>query len=241
MKIYALIICCIISVSVNAQFIDSLNTAKNALYMTAAEREMVYEINRVRHHPTSYLQYLTPLLEEATERLKTTGKGAANYSLTYSSTTINGKETKTIDTTWHYTNEEEVRALTTLINDLKKLKSLSILLPDKGVYNAAKKHAADQQTHEWKLLHTGSDGSSPWDRIKHFSPLMKFGNENIAGRYGYGNNAPREIVLQLLIDGGIPGYGHRYNLLDPQWTYVACRVENYKGTWWWIQEFSVKR
>jgi len=31
-------------------------------------------------------------------------------------------------------------------------------------------------------MHTGSDGSQPWDRIKKFSPKMKFGNENIAGK-----------------------------------------------------------
>jgi uncharacterized protein YkwD len=69
---------------------------------------------------------------------------------------------------------------------------------------------------------------------------MSFGNENIAGRYGYANTTPRDIVLQLLIDSGIPGYGHRYNLLDPQWTFGACKFELYNGMQWWIQNFGVK-
>ena len=70
---------------------------------------------------------------------------------------------------------------------------------------------------------------------------MTYGNENIAGRYGHAASTQRDIVLQLLIDSGIPGYGHRYNLLDPQWTHVACRTEKYKGTHWWIQNFGYKK
>jgi uncharacterized protein YkwD len=224
-----------------AQKIDSLNTAKNCLYMTADEREMIYEINRVRSNPSSYLQYLTPLLVKEKQSLKNFGKGTKNYSLTFSTSTVNGKETSTVDTTWHYTTEEEVKALATLINDLKKLKPLSVLQPDTGIYKAARKHAMDNQTHDWSLRHTGSDGSSPWDRIVLFSPSMYWGNENIAGRYGYASPIPRDYVLQLLIDSGIPGYGHRYNLLDPSWTHVACTTEDNKGYHWWIQNFAQKK
>ena len=219
----------------------AMNTAVNCVYMSPEEREMIYEINRVRHDPTSYLQYLLPMLKEAVHELKVNGKGARNYSVTYSTTSQNGKNLGSIDTTWHYTNEEEVKALSTLIDDLKKLKRLSILLPDSGIYLAAKKYAADQQAHDWKLLHTGSDGSLPWERIKRYSPGMGGGNENIGGRYGYASCTARDMVLQLLIDAGIPGYGHRYNLLNHLWTHVACSNEKFKGTFWWLQEFGLKK
>ena len=149
--------------------------------MTKTEREMIYEINRVRHNPKSYIQYLQPMLNEAKATLKKYGKGDKNYSVTFSSSIRNGKTVETTDTTWHSINEEKVKALTTLINDLKKLKPLSILKPDSGIYNAATKHARDQDEHDWKLMHTGSDASEPWDRITFFSPEMSFGNENIAG------------------------------------------------------------
>ncbi len=129
--------------------------------------------------------------------------------------------------------------MTTLINDLKKSKPLSVLQPDSGIYKAATKHARDQNEHEWNLMHTGSDGSYPWDRITLFSALMTFGNENIAGSTGI--LMPRDAVLQLLIDEGIPGYGHRYNLLDPQWTHIGCRMENYNGMTWWIQNFGIRK
>ncbi|MBK6935829.1 MAG: hypothetical protein IPH18_02295 [Chitinophagaceae bacterium] len=208
--------------------------------MALAEREMIYEINRVRSNPASYLQYLQPMLNEAATNLKKYGKGSKNYSLTFTTTYHNSKEVKKVDTTWHYTNEEKVKALRTLISDLKKCKSLTVLQPDSGIYNAATKHAKDQDKHNWILMHTGSDGSSPWDRITKFSPSMSFGNENIAGN-SWDEASARDFVIQLLVDSGIPGYGHRYNLLDPQWTHVACKVTDYNGMKWWIQNFGKKK
>jgi len=208
--------------------------------MKKEEKEMIYEINLARNNPGAYLKLIEPLLVKAKQNLKENGKGPKNYSQTFTTTLVDGKTHQQIDTTWHYINEEEVNALSSLVNDLKKLNKLSVLIPDNGIYKAVKKHAADQHAHEWKLSHTGSDGSNPWDRITRFSPAMSFGNENIAAQSG--NPTPRDIVIQLLIDAGIPGYGHRYNLLDPQWTHVACTGEKYKGfMYWWIQNFGVKK
>ena len=240
MRIYCIPLFLFITTVSNSQVIDSLNTAKNCLYMTPIEREMIYEINRVRSDPKSYIQYLQPKLKYAKDKLETFGKGGQNYSLTFTSSVKNGKEIKTVDTTWHYINEEEVKAITTLIDDLKKLKRLSVLKPDSGIYKAAKKHAFDQNEHKWKLMHTGSDGSMPWDRIVTFSPTMSFGNENIAGNSAQIVTA-RDIVIQLLIDDGIPGYGHRYNLLNPSWTHVGCKTELFEGMHWWIQNFGIKK
>ena len=240
MRISCIAVFFLIATTLNSQVIDSLNTAKNCFYMLAVEREMIYEINSVRSNPGSFIQYLQPMLKDAQINLRKFGKGYKNYSLTFTSSTKNGEEIRTVDTTWHYTNVEEVKAITTLIDELKKLGPLSILKPDSGIYNAAKKHANDQNAHNWQLMHTGSDGSDPWDRIISFSPTMSFGNENIAGNSKKVITA-RDIVLQLLIDDGIPGYGHRYNLLDPAWTHIACKGELFKDTHWWIQNFGIKK
>lgn len=230
----------LITPTLNAQAIDSLNTAKICMYMTPQEREMIYEINRVRSDPKSYLQYIQPMLTEAKKALSKDGKGTKNYSLTFTTDTKNGKTVEKIDTTWHYTNEEEVKALTSLVKQLSTLKKLSVLQPDSGIYNAAKKHADDQDAHEWKLMHTGTDGSLPWDRITKYSPSMSFGNENIAGNSA--TPTARDIVIQLLIDSGIPGYGHRDNLLDPQWTHTACVGRIYNDwMYYWIQNFGRKK
>jgi uncharacterized protein YkwD len=235
-----LLLCILVTTGpVQGQLIDSLNTAKNCSYMKPEEREMLYEINCVRSNPRSYLQYIEPLLARQKKVVQASGKGEKNYSVTYSTTTINGKETRKTDTVWHYINQEELKALTSLVNDLKKMKPASVLQPDSGIYNAAMRHTNDQNKHQWTLLHTGSDGSGPWDRIRQCSPSMAMGNENIAGRYP--EPSAREIVLQLLIDSGIPGYGHRYNLLDAQWTHGACvTAGKQEGMYRWIQNFGRK-
>lgn len=239
MKIYFLLFFSLITTFSNAQTSDSLNTAQHCLYMTAEEREMIYEINQLRSNPKTYLLYLNPLLEVAKNQLKTEGKGQRNYCLTIGTKYSNGENLDSIDTTWYYENVEAIEAINSLISDLKKIKKLSILQPDSGIYNAAKKHAADENAHNWKLLHTGSDGSLPEDRIKLFAPAVLNSSENIAGRWGYTTSTPRDIVLDLLIDAGIPGYGHRYNLLNPLWTHIACRAEKHRGYQdWWIQEFG---
>jgi len=208
--------------------------------MTTEEQAMIREINLVRSDPRGYIKYIAPLLADAKTTVARYGKGPKSYSLTFSSTTWNGVKKERIDTTWNYVWEENVKALSSLIEDLKKLKKLSVLEPDPGIYHAARIYAADQHEHEWKLLHVGSDGSQPWDRIKKHSPSMSFGNENIAMRSG--SPSVRDIVLLLLIDAGIPGYGHRDNILDPQWTHIACTTENYKSMYsWWLQEFGVRK
>lgn len=233
-----LLLCC--SSILFAQSADPLNTAANATYMKPIEREMIREINIVRHTPQQYIMFLQPLLKEAKDKLRISGKGYRNYSLTYRTRTSDGHTVTTIDTTFNYVNEEEVKAISSLISDLQKLKPLSILQPDSGIYAAAVWYGKDQDAHQWTLLHTGSDGSDPWDRITKFAPNMSFGNENIAGRFP--EPSARDIVIQLLIDSGIPGYGHRHNLLDPQWTHVACYAGGLKdGMYRWLQEFGKEK
>lgn len=206
--------------------------------MTVAEREMIYEVNRLRSDPASYLQYIDPLLKEAQKHVRLYGKGEKNYSLTFTRTVENGKEVKTIDTTWNFYFEEELKALTSLAAELRTLKPVSVLQPDSGIYLASCKHAADQNQNDWKLMHTGTDGSSPQDRVKKFSPAMQYGGENIAGSTG-NDVTVRDIVLQLLIDSGIPGYGHRRTLLNPKWTHIACKGQYVNNLWnWWIQNFG---
>lgn len=224
-----------------AQLIDSLNTAKNCTYMKPEEREMIYEINLVRSNPAGYIKFIQPILERSVMTLKTRGKGQRNYAVTYTSNMENGVE-KIIksDTSWNDENVEELRSLRSLVKDLKNMKKLSVLKPDSGIYLALQSFVADQDAHQWKLIHTGSKGDHPWDRITKFSPKMAFGNENGAGSSPLKN--AKETVIQLLMDSGIPGYGHRYNLLDKQWTHVACIYAGMKeGMYQWIQNFGRMR
>lgn len=223
--------------SVTSWNLAKLNTASNETYMTTAEKEMILEINKLRSDPAKYADYIKPYLKDAVEKLNKYGKGPRNYSIETSYITINNKQTTKVDTTWHYQNEEEVRAIESLMNKLNRIPPLSILLPSNGIYNAARKHAMDQIP-TGDIDHVGTDGSWPWDRIKKAAPTMKEANENIACDTG----TAREVVIQLLIDAGIPGYGHRETLLNSHWTHCACycvgKIPKGLNCTYWIQNFG---
>jgi uncharacterized protein YkwD len=207
--------------------------------MKQVEREMIYEINVVRKKPQIYIQYLQKDLKEAQDRIKNEGIGIKYYSLETMIQTIDGTTKQTTDTIWFNLFEEELNAIVSLINDLKGLNPLNILYPDQGIYRAATLYGDDEEKHQWALHHEGSDGSWPDARIKQYSPNMIHGSENIAGMFP--EPTAREIVIQLLVDSGIKGYGHRYNILNPRWTNVACFCGGLNnGMYRWLQEFGEK-
>src|SRR5690349_2953712 len=61
---------------------ERLNTAAKATYMTKAEREMIYELNRLRSDPPRYAKlYIAKQLEEAKADFEKYGKGGQHYSI----------------------------------------------------------------------------------------------------------------------------------------------------------------
>lgn len=222
-----------------AQDHSNLNAARNCSYMKPVEKEMIAEINLVRSDPAGYIKFLDYYYDLAKLNLNHFGKGKRSYSISvlYEWLPQGGAREKSVDTVWSNEYEEEVHAIATLIRDLKNTRPLSILQPDKGIYEAARKHGNDQDRHKWALGHQGSDGSFPFDRIRKFSPLMMAGNENLAGHFP--EPTARDVVIQLLVDSGIPEYGHRYNMLDPKWTHVACYTSGFQVDMYeWIQDFG---
>ena len=211
-----------------------LNTAKNAAYMKQDEKDMIYEIIRLRYDPPRYAKLFVAIqLKNALQVFKEEGKGDSSYSI---STTYRDSSITHVDTNWHFVFEGELHALQTLYDTLMHLKPLSILLPDEGIYKACIKHAKNRAA-AGSFDHIDTDGTWPWDRILKYSPMMEDGNETLA----YNGEAPVSmIVMQLLNDAGIGGYGHRYNILDAKWTHVACYATRkpLMDSKWWIQDFG---
>src|SRR5690606_19389343 len=81
---------------------------------------------------------------------------------------------------------------------------------------AAAGHAGDQSA-TGAVGHDGSDGSSPGDRMRREGRWSATG-EAIA----YGPDRAEDVILQLIVDDGVPDRGHRRILFNPAYTLVGA-------------------
>jgi len=121
---------------------------------------------------------------------------------------------------------------------LKTMEPLPVLKPHPALYEATRKHGAEQK-HTGKIDYVGQNGSFPWDRILSESPEFEDGSENMIGD----ETSIRKAVILLLIDGRIEDKGHRKNLLSPHWDYVVCHQIGQVGETSnvWIQSFAKRK
>lgn len=94
----------------------------------------------------------------------------------------------------------EIQEAKAVIKILKKMKPLPPLEFSEELYQDGQKHA------QWMVKK---------DAFKHSK--LPYG-ENLVG----GEENVRYSVLSLLIDYGVPSRGHRKNILDPNYTKIAC-------------------
>jgi uncharacterized protein YkwD len=115
--------------------------------------------------------------------------------------------------------EEGAPAVQEAIAALRAARPVEELQWSPGLTRAAGDHVRDQGP-VGGTEHQGTDGSDPARRVERYGQWSGAVAENIA----FGENPARDVVLQLLIDDGVPNRGHRDALLDPSWavTGVAC-------------------
>jgi len=110
--------------------------------------------------------------------------------------------------------KEGASAVNECIKVLANAKPIGPLKDDMppGLVRAAKDHALDCGKPGGEGLgHTGSDGSSSEMRISRYGDWKKTMGENIS----FGRTTGDDVVIQLLVDDGIPSRGHRKNILNP--------------------------
>lgn len=113
--------------------------------------------------------------------------------------------------------QEGIAPVQECIRVLKTTVAVEPLTLEKGLCRSAQ-WLADDQARTGALGHTGSDGSDlVTPRISRYGTWGILCGENCA----YGSVTAREIVVQLLIDDGVPSRGHRINILKQEFKKVG--------------------
>lgn len=170
--------------------------------MTNVEKDVVLEMNKVRSNPQKYAElYIKPRLQY------------------FNGNRYSEPGQKTL------TTQEGAVAVQECIDELSNTKGITPLMPEKGLYLAAKDHASDQ-ANTGATGHDGSDGSKFTDRLARYCEKGKGASagENIS----YGKSEAREIVLQFLIDDGVSSRGHRQNIMNGTYKQIGVATGTHK-------------
>lgn len=119
--------------------------------------------------------------------------------------------------------QEGTAAVKEAIEFLKKAKPLPPMTPSEGLALAARDHANDTGP-QGLTGHKGTDGSMPHERIQRHGKVTSTSGENIS----YGPDEARSIVMQLIIDDGVPNRGHRKNIFSPQFKTAGVAMGKHK-------------
>ena len=99
---------------------------------------------------------------------------------------------------------------------VQPVSSLTLSLP---MSRAAQDHCRDQGR-TGRTGHYGSDGSSPFQRMRRYGRYLRSAGENIS----YGPASAERIVVQLIVDDGVPSRGHRKNIFNPAFRVAGVGV-----------------
>jgi uncharacterized protein YkwD len=163
-----------------------LDTAKDADYLTGLEKDVVLEMNMARSNPKKYAElYIQPRLRYYSGN---------NYSVPGQITIV---------------TQEGKKAVDNCISAMSRMQTAPLLTPELGLSLGAKDHSVDQGK-TGQTGHDGSDRSDPFIRINRYGGGFTSAGENLA----YGSTTGRDIIVDLLIDDGVPSRGHRKNIMN---------------------------
>ncbi|MEV1287292.1 CAP domain-containing protein [Micromonospora sp. NPDC049679] len=123
------------------------------------------------------------------------------------------------------TVEEQV---ITLVNRERASNGCAAVAAQPQLADAARRHSQDQAAHA-SMSHTGSDGSSPWDRAERSGYTRAIG-ENVAAGYR---------TADAVMTGWMNSDGHRANILNCQAKAIGVGLAAASdGTIYWTQMFG---
>ena len=112
------------------------------------------------------------------------------------------------------------------VDFLRRQRPLPPLHAAPALRGAALSHASAQGA-QGGFGHIGPYGESLGQRLNRHGAFSSLMAEDIS--YGYAS--PRDVVLQLIVDAGVPGRGHRSNIFNPLFREagVACAPHRVYG------------
>jgi len=116
-------------------------------------------------------------------------------------------------------NSSPNKYMVSLRRDLDKVKNLPMLMPDEGLFKAAKYHAKDAGKNGL-VGHTSSNGTEFGKRL----PKYVKGWNQLAENCSYGYEDAANIVGQLLLDENVPSLGHRKSIINPKLEYIGVAI-----------------
>ena len=173
--------------------------------MAALERGIAEEINRLRRNPRAYaasLQRYRGYYDGAFLRLPGSDIPIQTF--------------------------EGVAAVDEAIAAAKRAKPLPEMKLSAGLSRAAREHAKELGK-AGTMDHSGKDGSSPFERMRRHGEMDGMAGENIGTAM---HNRAEFSVIDLFVDDGVQGRGHRKNLLMPRYKVVGvgCAPHRAYGT-----------
>ena len=181
--------------AVSAQSSPGVKPAGDNPYLSSVEAGVVVELNLARTDPKAYARYLRD----------------------YRAMIHNGIFERPGEIGIRL--QEGTRAVDEAIAFLEKRSPLEALAPSRGLSRAARAQAMDQGK-SGATGHSGSDGSSPFDRMNRYGQWDSIAGENAA----YGASDARGIVIRLIVDDGVSSRGHRANIFNEAFKAVGVGV-----------------
>jgi uncharacterized protein YkwD len=129
----------------------------------------------------------------------------------------------------------DVQAVLTLVNAERGARGIAPVSLHVQLTQAAQAHAADQFQRNCftQLSHTGTDGSSPGDRVARTGLRVRTWGKNIA----CGHRTPAQVMTAWMNSSG-----HRRNILNSSFTHIGISVSpNSDGRIYWVQVFGTPR
>ncbi|MBD2194621.1 MULTISPECIES: CAP domain-containing protein [Calothrix] len=130
-----------------------------------------------------------------------------------------------------------VSQMLNLVNQERSAAGLTPLTLNSQLTTAAQAHSQDMADHNF-MGHNGSDGSSPFDRIKREGYYFSTAAENVAA----GQSTPEDAMSSWMNETP-PNDGHRQNILNPNYReigigYAYSNATQYKH--YWTQDFATR-